>query len=176
MIHGKFKIGDFVKVLNGRDLDDYFCGWFKGMEQFVGGIAQVIGITTGTQNGVERNGYKLSFIDNVLQEENAGYTFDGRRLIWECIAKPKPTPPLPLEKPFGIYITTQTPKPKRIIRNGNATVVFWDDGSKTVVKRAEGESDSPYTAFTAALAIKVFGSNSAVNRIVSKTEEQEKRR
>lgn len=88
---------------------------------------------------------------------------------------PKPTPPLPLEKPFGIYITKQTPKPKRIIRNGKATVVFWDDGSKTIVKRAEGESDSPYTAFTAALAIKIFGSNSAVHRIVGRTEGQEQK-
>lgn len=62
--------------------------------------------------------------------------------------------------------------PKRILRSGPATIVFWEDGTKTVVKCAADENDNTYAAFTAALAIKIFGSNSAVKKLVkSKTEE-----
>lgn len=54
----------------------------------------------------------------------------------------------------------------RIETNGPATIVFWSDGTKTVVKRSADCPDSMYNAFTAALAIKVFGSNSQVNKIL----------
>lgn len=65
--------------------------------------------------------------------------------------------------------------PSRILasRDGITTLVFWQDGTKTIVKRAVDEEYSPYAALTAALAIKVFGSNSAVKRIVKGTETQE---
>lgn len=62
--------------------------------------------------------------------------------------------------------------PKRILKSGNRTIVFWMDGTKTIVKRAEDEQDNDYAAFTAALGIKCFGSNSAVKRIVERTETQ----
>ena len=67
----------------------------------------------------------------------------------------------------------ETCNPPRIEKNGIATIVFWNDGTKTVVKRGADEPDSDYAAFTAALAIKTFGSNSAVKRIVAGTKEQE---
>lgn len=66
--------------------------------------------------------------------------------------------------------------PLRIVKNGIATIVFWKDGTKTVVKRGSDEPDSDYAAFTAALGIRIFGSNSALKRIVSRTETQEKKR
>ena len=63
----------------------------------------------------------------------------------------------------------------RILQSGNRTIVFWGDGTKTIVKRAEDELNSPYVAFTAALAVKTYGSNSQVKRIVDrKLEVQEK--
>lgn len=62
--------------------------------------------------------------------------------------------------------------PFRIIKNNNAMIVFWADGTKTIVKRASDELDSDYAAFTAALGIKCFGSNSALKRIVARTETQ----
>lgn len=56
--------------------------------------------------------------------------------------------------------------PKRIIRNG-------PDNTKTVVKCADGETDNTYSAFCAALAIKIFGSNSKLKKTVkTHTEEQ----
>lgn len=62
--------------------------------------------------------------------------------------------------------------PKRILRSGNRTIVFWADGTKTNVKLSENEQDNAYAAFTAALGIKVYGSNSALKRIVARTETQ----
>ena len=63
-------------------------------------------------------------------------------------------------------------RPKRILKSGNATIVFWKDGTKTIVKRSPDEPESDYAAFTAALGIKLFGSNSALKRIVERTETQ----
>lgn len=64
---------------------------------------------------------------------------------------------------------------KRIQKNGPATIVFWQDGTKTIVRRGEDEPDSDYAAFTAALARKIYGSNSAVKRIVSTVEYQKEK-
>ena len=58
--------------------------------------------------------------------------------------------------------------PNRILKSGIATVVFWNDGSKTVVKRGKDEPDDTYAAFTAALAKKVYGSNSKLKRLIAK--------
>ena len=65
--------------------------------------------------------------------------------------------------------------PKRILKNGPAMVVFWKDGTKTVVKRKKGEPDNIYHAFTAALAKKIFGSNSKVNSIVGSVIDETKK-
>ena len=60
---------------------------------------------------------------------------------------------------------------KRILKSGPATIVFWGDNTKTIVKRAEDEEESDYAAFTAALAKKVYGSNSAVIKMIKKKTE-----
>ena len=64
--------------------------------------------------------------------------------------------------------------PDRILKSGNRTIVFWNDGTKTIVKRSEDTEDNDYEAFTAALAIKVFGSNSALKRIIKNKTVQQK--
>lgn len=64
--------------------------------------------------------------------------------------------------------------PIRIIVNGPATIVFWEDGTKTVVKCIDGEPWDIYHAFTAALAKKVYGNNSRIHKILkTKVEYQE---
>ena len=68
------------------------------------------------------------------------------------------------------------PKVKRILKNGDYMTVLWDDGDKTIVKRAEDEAESDYAAFTAALGIKVYGSNSALKRLVASAEAQGKKK
>lgn len=58
------------------------------------------------------------------------------------------------------------PEPRRIVKNGPATIVFWWDGTKTVVKRKKGDKDDIYSAFCAALAIKLYESNSHVKKMI----------
>lgn len=60
--------------------------------------------------------------------------------------------------------------PERIIFNPPATIVFWGDSTKTVVKCREGTEFNQYFGFCAALAKKIFGSNNSINRIVEKGE------
>ncbi len=66
---------------------------------------------------------------------------------------------------------------KKIVRNGPATIVFWDDGTKTIVKRAEGTKDDIYMAFCSAFTKKMLGNNSRIKRVIFKNliEEGEKK-
>lgn len=64
------------------------------------------------------------------------------------------------------YKMISIPIPTKIIYNGPATIVFWVDGTKTIVKKSKKEKDNKYNAFCAALAKKIYGTNSNVNRIV----------
>lgn len=56
--------------------------------------------------------------------------------------------------------------PKKIIKSGDRTIVFWKDDTKTIVKRSDDTPDDLYSAFCAALAIKIYGSNSQVKKIL----------
>ena len=49
---------------------------------------------------------------------------------------------------------------------------MWADSSKTIVKRSKDTPDDPYNAYCAALAKKIYGSNSRIHKIVEKTEVQ----
>ena len=57
-------------------------------------------------------------------------------------------------------------EPKKIIKSGDRTIVFWKDDTKTIVKRSDDTADDLYSAFCAALAIKIYGSNSQVKKIL----------
>lgn len=63
------------------------------------------------------------------------------------------------ENPFGI---------KRVIFNGPATIVFWLDGTKTVVKRAKGTKYDRKTAILWAYAKKMCGTSSHMNKVLDK--------
>ena len=59
-------------------------------------------------------------------------------------------------------------KVNKILSNGPATIVFWNDGTKTVVKREIDDEDDLYDAVANALAKKIFGSTSKFHRIINK--------
>lgn len=61
-------------------------------------------------------------------------------------------------------------KPKRIIHSKNVTVVFWNDGTKTLVKCAKDDTQDNYNAFCAAYCKKVFGNNSHLKRVIKDAE------
>ena len=60
---------------------------------------------------------------------------------------------------------------KKVIFNEPATIVFWGDGSKTVVKCAKGDKFNRYNGFCAALAKRIYGTSRA-RKIVEEGENQ----
>lgn len=56
--------------------------------------------------------------------------------------------------------------PKEIIYNDAATIVYWTDGTKTVVKCNENDEYSEYSGFVAAVAKKMYGGANAINRLI----------
>lgn len=59
--------------------------------------------------------------------------------------------------------------PDRIIFNPPATIVFWKDGTKTVVKCAKGEKFDPYTGFCYAFTEHFLGSISHIKKLCQKS-------
>jgi hypothetical protein len=55
----------------------------------------------------------------------------------------------------------------RVIFNDPATIIFWKDKTKTVVKCAKGQKFNKYHGFCAAVTKRVFENNSQVNRLVN---------
>jgi hypothetical protein len=65
--------------------------------------------------------------------------------------------PVKKKNPYGV---------KRIVFNDPATIVFWEDGTKTVVKCSENETFNPYMGFCAAVTKRVYGNNSRIQKYV----------
>lgn len=59
------------------------------------------------------------------------------------------------------------PEVNRVLRHGPATIVFWEDGTKTVVKCMEGDKNDPYAGFAAACMKKMFGSTTHAKNYLS---------
>lgn len=90
----------------------------------------------------------------------------------------------PRRKAHEVIITDEFPErcvgilrfsPQKIIHNGPETIVFWTDGTKTVVKCAAGTDPDLYNAFCAAFAKKIFGSNSHLKKVIEKAYVKEKK-
>lgn len=101
------------------------------------------------------------------EEEKEMPPFDCEPLTLTFSLKETPE----LDQIFGYEALEPMPKednfyPEKIIKSGLVTVVLWKDGTKTVVRCAGDETYSLYNAFVSALAKKVYGSNSAVKRII----------
>lgn len=67
-----------------------------------------------------------------------------------------------------VPIDKAIPEVKRIIFHNPATIVFWKDGTKTVVKCMEDQEFSKYYGFLAAVVKKCYGNNSKINRMIEK--------
>lgn len=74
-------------------------------------------------------------------------------------------------KPFCGYIPSAICSPKclaKVIFNGPATIVFWEDSTKTIVKCAEGDKNDPKVGLLYAIAKKKFGNNSRIHKEIDK--------
>lgn len=62
--------------------------------------------------------------------------------------------------------------PTKIIYNPPATIVFWADGTKTVVKCCEENEYNEYYGFLCALGKKMFGTNSYLKKLIDEKAER----
>lgn len=108
-------------------------------------------------DGFDLTGYLNNSVSSALQSVSNSVFLDAMQTPFRC--ERAVIPNVNIENTY---------KPKQIIKSGDHTIVFWPDGTKTIVKRSEDEPDNDYAAFTAALGIKIFGSNSALRRIIKK--------
>lgn len=60
-----------------------------------------------------------------------------------------------------LYSACMVPKPQKVIFNDPATIVLWDDGTKTVVKCQDGDVYSKQTGLLMCIAKKTYGNNGA---------------
>lgn len=67
-----------------------------------------------------------------------------------------------------IYTTMRRPEIKNVIFNDPATIVFWADGTKTVVKCQEGDEFDPEKGLTMAIVKKVYGNKGSYCNVIKK--------
>ena len=70
----------------------------------------------------------------------------------------------------NLYGYSIAPKPKNVYYNEDegVTVVIWEDKTKTIVRAEEGKPHSPYYGYCVALAKKIHGTNSKLQRDLNK--------
>ena len=68
---------------------------------------------------------------------------------------------------FGVA-SAYTPKKVIYDEAAGVTVVLWTDGTKTIIRAAEGEEHDAYLGYCVALAKKMHGTNSALKRNLEK--------
>lgn len=68
-------------------------------------------------------------------------------------------------KYLGSFFWDRTPKIERVIFHDPATIVYWNDGTKTVVKCQDEKFDKE-KGLLAAIAKKVYGNKGSFNNII----------
>ena len=67
----------------------------------------------------------------------------------------------------------QMPKPEKVIVHYPATVVYWDDGTKTVVRCQKGDLFSRRTGLLVAMAKRAYGNSPRFNDVLNAFDESE---
>lgn len=83
-------------------------------------------------------------------------SFDGRENPREAVAHVAVSQPRVL------------PMPVNVIFRAPATIVFWDDGDKTVVKCQPGDTYCAETGLCMAMLKKYMGNDNTFNRVIGK--------
>ena len=94
---------------------------------------------------------------DVITVDTIKDTLEEVNKIYESLVPTKPVYYL-AQKQFDCYAKAYyRPYPKDVIFNAPATIVFWDDGTKTVVKLMEGEEFNPEVGLAMCFCKKVMG-------------------
>lgn len=103
----KFKVGQKVRILDGRNIKDYECGWNPRMSD---DIDKVVTIT-------KQLDYRCKPAYRVAETD---WSYDER----------------------GLRALSSADYIKKIILNDPATIILWEDGTKTVVKTHNEDFDA----------------------------------
>lgn len=166
MKNGRFEVGDIV-VANKKSDDRYAITNHR--HQFVGKVVHVV------------DNYDLSDDDDTIEivpvnsRVHPGGDFWVNHRYFD-LQSAGTTPAVPVVKSYDVVADTAI---KRVIFNNPATIVFWKDGTKTVVKcQGEGKKREKYDkekGLALCIAKKVLGNksnfNNAINYWLSRSEE-----
>lgn len=148
-------------------------------------IDTIVSIKSGDEYGGKYTG-KLGIVKR-FTDDRVGVEFAGLKnhaskygLFW--FNKENVTPslndgiiPAALAKAF-LNFTFGAPRVslgvKQVIFSGPKTIVFWIDGTKTIVSCGEGDSNDPYAGFCAAVTKRVFGSTSQAKKVLERTRKE----
>lgn len=102
-----------------------------------------------------------------LEIDNATYSSEpiARAKFRICQRTRIPDPNAPKVKVTKASCVNEISK---VIFNYPATIVFWSDNTKTIVKCKEGDQWDPHAGLSAAIAKKIFGSQ--INKLVKNAE------
>ena len=139
-------------------------------------IDTIVSIKSGDEYGGKYTG-KLGIIKK-FTDDRVGVEFAGLKnhaskygLFW--FKKENVTPSL-----FDAFLNFTFGAPraslgvKQVIFSGPKTIVFWLDGTKTIVSCGEGDHNDPYAGFCAAVTKRVFGSTSQAKKVLARTRKE----
>lgn len=149
-------------------------------------IDSIVSIKSGDEYGGKYTG-KLGIIKK-FTDDRVGVQFAGLKnhaskygLFW--FKKENVTPslfdapkrndaiiPAALAKAFGAPRASLGVK--QVIFSGPKTIVFWLDGTKTIVSCGEGDDNDPYAGLCAAVTKRVFGSTSQAKKVLARTRKE----
>lgn len=69
--------------------------------------------------------------------------------------------------PNPVDLSDALPSVSRVIFNNPATIVYWSDGTKTVVKCQPGDTFSAETGLMAAMLKRFFGNDNTYNKVIN---------
>lgn len=75
---------------------------------------------------------------------------------------------VPQEHPNHAYSPDNLPNISRVIFNNPATIVYWTDGTKTVVKCQPGDTFSAETGLMAAMLKRFMGNDNSYNKVINR--------
>ena len=82
--------------------------------------------------------------------------------------KEMPTKKISTELDICFAVPTVHPEIEKVIYNNPATIVIWDDGSKTVVRCQDGDTFDKRIGLAMAICKKFFGNKSKYNEVLKK--------
>lgn len=100
--------------------------------------------------------YKLCKLSNLYQRRSGRYPWEEDKVIRNYIDNDV--------KVTNELCVKRSMDPKQVIFNGPATIVLWKDGTKTIVKRREGEPDDKEKAVMYCILKKACGNKATMDK------------